>query len=117
MDKIKVVNKYCRWVHARVRSAENCSSLEIFNASMTDLQAIAQIYNYKSCDYAIINHARYYFKYNLKSTIKFMCNYNSWKPVTLELFQEGSSYFVEHLSMAASEKIVLHNPLEARTKY
>ena len=46
-----------------------------------------------------------------------MCNYNSWKPVTLELFQEGSSYFVEHLSMAASEKIVLHNPLEARTKY
>ena len=38
--KIKGENKYCRWVHASVRSVENCSSLEIFNASMTDLQAM-----------------------------------------------------------------------------
>ena len=76
---------------------------------MTDLQiAITQIYNYKSCDYAIINHARYYFKYNQKWTIKFVCNYNSWKPATLELIQEGSSYSVEHLSMAASEKIMFY---------
>ena len=38
--KIKGENKYCRWVHASVRSVENCSSLEIFNASITDLQAM-----------------------------------------------------------------------------
>ena len=26
---------------------------------------------------------------------------NGWEPATLQLFEEGSSYFVEHLSMAA----------------
>ena len=30
---------------------------------------------------------------------------NGWKPATLQLFEEGSSYFAEHLSMAASERI------------
>ena len=55
-SKIKVVNEYCRWVHASVRSVKNSGSLEIFNASITDLQAIMKI-----C------HAQYYFKYNLKS--------------------------------------------------
>ena len=55
-SKIKVVNKYHRWVRTSIRSVENCSSLEILNAFMTGLQAITQI-----C------HAQYYFKYNLKS--------------------------------------------------
>ena len=32
-------------------------------------------------------------------------NYNSWKPATLQQFQEGSSYFAEHVSMAVSERI------------
>ena len=62
LGEIKVVNKYCRKVHASIRSIENCCSLEIFNASITDLQGKTQICNYKSCNYAIINHARYYFK-------------------------------------------------------
>ena len=30
---------------------------------------------------------------------------NGWKPVTLQLFEEGNSYFVEHLPMVASERI------------
>ena len=30
---------------------------------------------------------------------------NCWKPATLQLFQDGSSYFVEHSSMAAFERI------------
>ena len=30
---------------------------------------------------------------------------NDWKPATLQLFGEGSSYFVEHLLMAASERV------------
>ena len=62
VNKIKVGNKYCRWVHMSVRSVENCSSLGIFNASVTALQAIMQLCSYKSCDYAIINYGRYYFK-------------------------------------------------------
>ena len=28
-----------------------------------------------------------------------------WKPATLQLLEEGSSYFVERRSMAASERI------------
>ena len=60
-------------MHASVGSVENCSSLEIFIASMTGLQTITQI-----C------YVHYYFKYNLG---------------------DGNSYFVEHLLMAASEKI------------
>ena len=31
--------------------------------------------------------------------------YSGWKPATLQLFQEGSSYFVEHLLMVASKRI------------
>ena len=34
--KIKVVNKYCRWVHASIRSVESCSSPEIL-VSMTNM--------------------------------------------------------------------------------
>ena len=49
-------------MHVSIRSVENCCSLEIFHASMTDLQGKTQICNYKSCNFAIINHARYYFK-------------------------------------------------------
>ena len=30
---------------------------------------------------------------------------NCWKPATLQLLEEGSSYSVEHSSMAASERI------------
>ena len=30
---------------------------------------------------------------------------NGWKPATLQLFEEGKLYFIEHLSMAASERI------------
>ena len=30
---------------------------------------------------------------------------NCWKLATLQLLEEGSSYFVEHRSMAASERI------------
>ena len=29
---------------------------------------------------------------------------NGWKPATLQLFEEGSSCFVDHLSIAASER-------------
>ena len=52
--KVKGKNMYCRWVHASVTSIESCSSLEIFNASVTDLQVVTQI-----C------HAQHYLKYNL----------------------------------------------------
>ena len=45
-------------MRASIRSVGNCSSLEIFIASITDLQAITEI-----------RHARYCFKYNLKWTI------------------------------------------------
>ena len=46
-------SKHCKWVRyvsgASIRSVENCSSLEIFNASMTDVQAITRICHAQYC--------------------------------------------------------------------
>ena len=40
--KMKVVNKYCRWVHASVRLVEYCSFVEIFSAG--DIQKLFLIH-------------------------------------------------------------------------
>ena len=42
---------------------------------------------------------------------------NDWKPATLQLFEEGSSCFVEYLLMAASERIKLFTqPIGGKNK-
>ena len=46
--KIKVVNKYCSWVHASVRSVENCSSLEIY--PMLQWLVYRQLRKFVMCD-------------------------------------------------------------------
>ena len=42
---------------------------------------------------------------------------NDWKPSTLQLFEEGSSYFVEHCLMTASERITFFTlPIGGKNK-